>query len=120
MQRHALLEYCLTKPDAVEGHTPKGHRLEVTVGGQAFAIFGPEIGAVTLKCGQNSEESAVWRETFLTDVLVAPYIGEFGWNTFSLHGDVDDDSFRRAVDLSYADVVSRIARTPTTPTPTSE
>ena len=109
MQRQDLVAYCLAKPDATEHRTNTGNDVEIKVAGQAFAIFGPEHGTVTLKCGQDGEESAVWRETYPSDVIIAPYLGRYGWNTFSVHGGISESEFFRAVDVSYQDVLERNA-----------
>jgi len=106
MDHHLLLAYCTGRPQAEQSETSHGHD-EVTVGGQAFAVFGPEIGTVTLKCGRDADEAQWWRDAYPDDVLIAPYIGQYGWNTFSLSAEIDDAEFYRAVDVSYADVVER-------------
>lgn len=107
MHRETLLDYCLAKPDATRDETPRGHHAEVKVRQQTFAIFGPEVGTVSLKCGQDGEESQVWRDTYPDDVMIMPYLGHYGWNTFSLNGDIEDEDFYRAVDGSYDDVIAR-------------
>src|SRR4051794_1137486 len=74
MHEDSLLEYCLAKPGATRDETPKGHHAEVKVEDQAFAIFGREVGTVSLKCGRDGEESQVWRDTYPDDVIIAPYL----------------------------------------------
>lgn len=106
MDHHRLLEYCVGLPGAQRATTAHRHD-EVLVGGEAFAVFGPESGTVTLKGGSDAESAQWWRDAYPDDVLIAPYIGHFGWNTFDLSADLDDAEFRRAVDVSYADVVQR-------------
>ncbi|WP_111765847.1 MmcQ/YjbR family DNA-binding protein [Nakamurella deserti] len=106
MDHHLLLAYCTGRPGAEQAETSAGHD-EVTVGGQAFAVFGPEVGTVTLKCGRDADEAQWWRDAYPDDVLIAPYVGQYGWNTFALSADIDDAEFHRAVDVSYADVVER-------------
>ena len=108
MDHHLLLAYCTGRPGAEQGETQHGHD-EVRVGGEAFAVFGPEIGTVNLKCGRDADEAQWWRDAYPDDVLIAPYIGQYGWNTFSLSAEIDDAEFYRAVDVSYADVVQREA-----------
>lgn len=109
MDHHLLLDYCLGRPGAEKASTQRGHHDEVLVNGNAFAVFGPEIGTVTLKCGRDGDESQWWRDAYPDDVLIAPYIGQYGWNTFSLSAEIDDDEFYRAVDVSYSDVLQREA-----------
>jgi predicted DNA-binding protein (MmcQ/YjbR family) len=106
MDHHQLLAYCTGRPGAQQARTTHGHD-EVLVGGEAFAVFGPEAGTVTLKCGSDADGAQWWRDAYPDDVLIAPYIGQYGWNTFSLSADIDDAEFYRAVDTSYADVVQR-------------
>jgi predicted DNA-binding protein (MmcQ/YjbR family) len=109
MDHHRLLDYCLSQPGAEAGRTASGHHDEVRVGGEVFAVFGPEAGTVTLKCGRDADEAAWWRTAYPDDVLIAPYIGHYGWNTFDLSADIPDAEFHRAVDTSYEDVVQREA-----------
>lgn len=111
MDHHLLLAYCLGRPGAEKATTKVGHHDEVQVNGEAFAVFGPEMGTVTLKCGRDGEESQWWRDAYPDDVLIAPYLGQYGWNTFTLSADIDDSEFYRAVDVSYTDVLQREAAT---------
>lgn len=108
MDHHLLLDYCLGRQGAEPAKTEHGHD-EVRVAGAAFAVFGPEIGTVTLKCGRDADEAQWWRDAYPDDVLIAPYLGQYGWNTFDLSAELDDAEFYRAVDVSYADVVQREA-----------
>ena len=96
MDHRPLLDYCLSLPGAEAAKTEPGHHDEVLVGGQAFAVFGPEVGTVTLKCGRDADEASWWRDAYPDKVLIAPYVGQYGWNTFTL-ADIDDAEFRRAV-----------------------
>ena len=77
------------------------------MGDQPFALFGPESGTLSLKCGQDGEEAEAWRKEYPDDIIIMPYLGHYGWNTFTIHGDIDETDFFRAIDTSYQDVKER-------------
>ncbi len=83
-------DYCLAKPGAWLDEPWEGD-LVAKVGDKIFAFLGgdPETG-IGLKCG-GREEADLWLERYPGVATVMPYIGRYGWNSFTLDGTIPGD-----------------------------
>ena len=113
MTRDELIEHCLSLPGAVVD-TPFAPDDEVVkVGGKIFASVGAADAAepaVGVKCGRDAESAREWRNRYPADVVMAAYVGRYGWNRFRLDGAVPDDELREVVEQSYAYAVAALPR----------
>ena len=100
-------DYCLGKPGAWQDEPWEGD-LVAKVGDKIFAFLGSDT-AIGLKCGD--------RET--ADLLLArypgvaskmAYIGQHGWNTFTLDGTIPSDEIRDLIDTSYRLIVAKLPK----------
>jgi predicted DNA-binding protein (MmcQ/YjbR family) len=100
-------DYCLAKPGAWQDEPWEGD-LVAKVGDKIFAFLGSDA-AIGLKCGD--------RET--ADLLLArypgvaskmAYIGQHGWNTFTLDGTIPPDEIQDLIDTSYRLIVAKLPK----------
>ncbi len=110
MDRDELIAYCLAKPGAEETYPFGEDDVVAKVGGKMFALVNLALdrGGLMVKCGRDAEDARSWRDRFPAAVLVAPYLGRYGWNRVSLTGIVPVDDVLEMVDVSYDSVVSRL------------
>ncbi len=110
MNHDEALNYCLAKPGARADEPWEGD-VVVKVGDKIFAFFGiPEHGSIGVKCGSDADEAHAWRLRYPEDVTVMPYLGRYGWNTFSLNGDIPEEELYEAIDDSYTAVLNRLPK----------
>jgi predicted DNA-binding protein (MmcQ/YjbR family) len=102
-----LLRECLTKPGAWEDQPWEGDTV-AKVGPKIFAFLGRNT--LGLKCGRTRAEADEWLARYPDDAAVMAYIGRYGWNTLRLDGAIGDAELLEALDASYQDVVSRLAK----------
>ena len=112
MSRKKLFDYCLAKPGAWVDEPWEGDQV-IKVGDKIFAFFGsPDGSTVGLKCAKTKDdpEAREWRDQYPDDVAVTPYIGRYGWNTFTIGSAIPDAELREAIDTSYQDIVGRLPK----------
>ncbi|QFZ22409.1 MmcQ/YjbR family DNA-binding protein [Saccharothrix syringae] len=105
-----VIAHCLAKPGAQETYPWGEEDLVAKVGDKVFAFIGLTDHAISVKCGANAEAAAEWRERYPDDVVVAPYVGRYGWNRVDLKGSVPDDEVRELLDASYDAVVAKLPK----------
>lgn len=104
MDCRTLIDYCLSKPGAIETY-PFGPRTTVIkVGGRMFAFFGGEGdgGWINLKC---DPDTAVILRTQYNCVVPGYHMDKDHWNTVMISGSLTNDEFLMMVDMSYDLVV---------------
>ncbi|MGZ4594124.1 MAG: MmcQ/YjbR family DNA-binding protein [Actinomycetes bacterium] len=108
MTRDDALAYCLAKPGAWQDEPWEGD-VVVKVGGRIFAFLGSPGGeTVGVKCAATREEANEWLLRYPDQASVMPYIGRHGWNTLRLDGQIPDAELLEALDVSYANVRSKL------------
>jgi len=104
-----LIDYCMRKPGAVETYPWGDDELVPKVGGKAFAFVGMDGNAVSLRAS-SVNVAREWQARSPDDIQPSAYIGRHGWNRVPLHGSVPDPEIYELIDMSYATVLSRLAR----------
>lgn len=104
------LAYCLAKPGAWPDEPWEGDRV-VKVGDKIFAFLGQTdpVTSIGLKCGSR-EQADLWLDRYPTAVRRSAYIGQHGWNVFTLDGTIPDDEVAELIDDSYSQVLAKLAR----------
>jgi predicted DNA-binding protein (MmcQ/YjbR family) len=109
LDRDDVLEYCGSRPGAVEDY-PFGDDVAVfKVGGRVFAICGltGRPGSVSLKCDPTLSEAL--RDRYPA-VRPGYHLNKRLWNTIELDGSVPDEELAELVDHSWDLVVDRLPR----------
>lgn len=111
LDREAVLAHAAGKPGAWQDEPWEGD-LVTKVGSKIFVFHGSGDGdlAVGVKCGRDRDDADEWLERFPQDATVMAYLGRYGWNTLRVGGAIPDQEVLDAIDVSYAEVVSRLPR----------
>lgn len=107
MDLETFRDYCLTKPQAIEG-TPFGDdALVFKVGGKMFALASlDEVPPrVNLKC--DPDRALELRDRY-AEVQPGYHMNKKHWNTVELNGVIPGAELRRMIDHSYDLVVARL------------
>jgi predicted DNA-binding protein (MmcQ/YjbR family) len=109
MDRDGVLDYCGSRPGAVEDY-PFGDEVAVfKVGGHIFAICGlvGRPGDISLKCDPPRAEAL--RDRYPA-VQPGYHLNKRHWNTIELDGSVPDEELIELVDHSWDLVVDKLPR----------
>jgi predicted DNA-binding protein (MmcQ/YjbR family) len=109
MDRERVLDYCGSRPGAVEDD-PFGDEVAVfKVGGRIFAICGlaGHPGEVSLKCDPSLAEALRAR---YPAVRPGYHLNKRHWNTVELDGTVPADELAELIDHSWELVVAQLPR----------
>jgi len=111
MSRNAdWLGYCLSKPGAWRDEPWEGD-VVVKVGEKIFAFLGgvDPVTSIGLKCGDR-EAADTLLERYAGSARKMAYIGQHGWNTFTVDGTIPDDELRDLIDASYGAIVAKLPK----------
>ncbi|HEX9529524.1 MAG TPA: MmcQ/YjbR family DNA-binding protein [Acidimicrobiales bacterium] len=107
--RDVLLDYCQTRPAAIEEY-PFGEDVAVfKVGGRMFALL-PLVGEaaeISLKCEPGLAEELRARHPA---IRAGYHLNKQHWNTITLDGSLERDRVIELVDHSYERVVAGLSR----------
>lgn len=109
MTRNEVLEFCLSRPGAVE-EFPFGDGVSVfKVGGRMFALIAldGDPGSVTLKC---DPDFALELRARYAAVRPGYHTNKRHWNTVDLDDSIADDVMNDMIDHSYELVVGLLPR----------
>jgi predicted DNA-binding protein (MmcQ/YjbR family) len=107
--REEVLEFCVSRPGAVE-EFPFGDGVSVfKVGGRMFALIAlaGDPGSVTLKC---DPDFALELRARYAAVRPGYHTNKRHWNTVDLDDSIEDDVMNEMIDHSYELVVSLLPR----------
>jgi predicted DNA-binding protein (MmcQ/YjbR family) len=107
VSRTQWLDYCLAKPGAWQDEPWEGD-VVAKVGDKIFAFLGNET-AIGLKCGDR-ETADLLLDRYQDAASKMAYIGNHGWNTFSLNGIIPPDEIKDLIDTSYNLVVAKLPK----------
>jgi len=110
VRKTGWLDYCLAKPGAWRDEPWDGD-VVAKVGEKIFAFLGSAEGqtAIGLKCGDR-ETADLLLDRYQGAASKMAYIGQHGWNTFSLHGTIPPDEIRDLIDASYDLIVAKLPK----------
>jgi predicted DNA-binding protein (MmcQ/YjbR family) len=101
------LGYCLAKPGAWQDEPWEGD-VVAKVGDKIFAFLG-DGSAIGLKCGDR-ETADLLLDRYRGAASKTAYIGQHGWNTFTLDGTIPADEMRDLIDTSYELIVAKLPK----------
>ena len=104
------LDYCLAKPGAWQDEPWDGD-VVAKVGDKIFAFLGSaeNPSAIGLKCGDR-ETADLLLDRYQGAASKTAYIGQHGWNTFTLDGTIPSDEIQDLIDTSYDLIVAKLPK----------
>lgn len=110
MDKKSLVEYLLSKPEAIEDY-PFGPDVSVfKVKDKMFALLTRHQGQLSINLKSDPQDAIELRDLF--DAVIPGYhMNKRHWNTVFVNNTIPDGELKRQIDCSYALVVKGLVKT---------